>query len=260
MGQGIPLAKFAAALDEAGYLPMHELEGEGPKYAAGYDKLRDLTMLRPGGHLLVASTCPLDGLAQVRRLDFALAAATELVATLKPGTHYRKQTAWWAIPTSWYGDKAGTYQRQYLPEGIDLNKPMNGTASCTEAPVAAGFGLIGRADEPSTVGDVVAVEKLTVGDEVLAQGDKAKTKTQVALFFDLGDALIAGDVPWKADLLVADASVRPETGIYWAFFEALFDTTSVLTVSVQGALPGTSRISRAVEVLALPDAITEVFE
>ena len=260
MGADIPLAEFAATLDAAGYLPAHHLDGKVPHYAAGYDKLRDLVVLRDGGEVLVASTCALDNLGQARRLDYALAAAAELVAAHGEGTTLAARTRWWAQPTAWYSQGAGRYQRQYLADGVDLNKPMTGTIAFTEAPLAAGFGLVGSADAPSSTGDVVAIESLTVDGIAVATGEKAKSKAEVALFVDMAAAVGKGELAIGVDLMVADASVRDEVGTYYAFFEALFDQTAALSVNLQGTLPGASHQSRDIGVLDLPDAVTAVFE
>ena len=259
LGTDIALADFAASLDDANYVPAHNLDGPPPHYAAGYNKLRDLTILTDGGDVMVASTCALDNLGQARRLDFALAAAAELVAGHGKGVTLAQRTAWWARPSGWYTEVAARYQRQYLADGLDLNKPMSGTIACTEAPVAAGFGLVGSADAPSTSGDVVAVESLSVDGVVVASGEKAKSKAEVALFVDFSAAVGKGELPLELDLLVADASIRDDVGTYYPFFEAVFDQSAALTVSLQGALPGQTYLSRDIDVLALPDAVTALF-
>ena len=260
IGASIPLTAFAATLEAAGYAPAHNLDGPAPQYAAGYDKLRDLTMLTAEGDVLVASTCALQDLGQARRLDFALAAATQLVADHGKGVTLAQRTAWWAQPSAWYTETSGSYQRQYLAEGLDLNKPMAGAIACTEQPVAVGFGLVGSADAPSTTGDVVAIESLSVDGVVLASGEKAKSKAEVALYVDFGAAAAKGELPLALDLLVADASVRNDTGVYYGFFEAIFDTSAALSVNLQGALPGTTLQSRDIDVLGLPDAVTALFK
>ncbi len=263
------LPAFAAALVAAGYhvedhsddppVGVADAGGEGdataavPPYVVGRDKLQDAVFLLENGDLVVASACPIDGLDQIRRLDWSLAAAIDVLAAAKGGIAYADKVALWALPTAWYSGKAGIYQRQLLHPALDLNKPHDGTLSCTVGPIAAGFGLIGHADVPSAVGDVVGVETLSVAGVVIAQAETIKTTGPVALFWPLA-GLVDGAVSWHVDLMVADASVKWDVGVYRPFVEALFPpaATAALVVSLQGAPPGESRVSRSIAELVLP--------
>jgi hypothetical protein len=219
------------------------------------DLRRDAVFLRDNGDLIVASYCPLDRLGQMRRLDYGLATAARMLTALdKPGD-YKTETLRWARPDGIYADQAGLYWRQYID--ADLTHPLLGTLSLAAKPEALAFGLFGHADVPSQVGDVVRVLTFELGG-VKVQGAHTWQITDVAaLLWDATVAAQVGEVPFTMDLLVADASVSMHVGAYHAFFEALFPHgTPGLGVSVQGALPGAIRTTRAITELGLPAAAT----
>lgn len=253
------------AAPEADASPTHDAAVDaGPKpvgeprvYTAGLDLRSDAVFLLASGDLLVASACPLDRLGQVRRLDFALAAAARLLTAVDHPGDWKQETERWTRPEAFYGAKAGTYWRQYLGDATDLQKPLQGTISLAAAPVGLAFGIYGHADAPSKVGDIVRMNDLTVAGKKLAVGETWPVHDVAALVWDLAAAVAAGELPFTADLLVADASVEWNVGVYRGFFEALFaNGTAGLGVSMQGALPGVLRVSRAVSELDLPAAPT----
>lgn len=225
------------------------------RYAIGFDFLQDAVLLFEDGSLVVASFCALDGLGQVRRLDFGLAAVSPLVDQIAEGGDYAVETARWAKPAAILGEEAGLYQRHYLNESLDLNKPHSGTLAFSRSPGGAAFGIYGHADTPSLVGDVVGVESLVVGGKPVATQEKQTTTGSAVPVWDLTEHAEKGEVPWSFDLLVADASVEWNVGVYFPFVEALFDPgdPAALVVSVQGALPGVTMLSKSLSELPLPD-------
>lgn len=226
-------------------------------YVAGMDPRNDGVFLLPTGDLLVTSACPLDRLGQVRRLDFALAAAARVLTAIDHPGDWHLETDRWTRPAMFYGARAGQYWRQYLSDSTDLQKPLQGTLALAARPDALAFGLYGHADVPSSVGDVVRMNALTVGGKKLAVGETWPVHDVASVVWDLAAVLGVGDVPFTADLLVADASVEWNVGVYRVFFEALFpDGPAGLGVATQGPLPGALRISHAITELDLPAAPT----
>lgn len=243
-----------AAAADAGSPP---LKGDPRVYAAGLDLRSDAVFLMASGELLVASACPLDRLGQVRRLDYALAAAARILTAVDHPGDWKLETQRWTRPDAFYGNPAGTYVRHYLGDATDLQKPLQGAISLAATPLGLAFGIYGHADAPSKVGDVVRMNLLTVAGKKLATGETWPVHDVAALVWDLADAVAAGELPFTADLLVADASVEWNVGMYRSFFEALFAKPGAgMGVSLQGALPGTLRVSRDVKELDLPAAPT----
>ncbi|NUN13196.1 MAG: hypothetical protein HUU55_06120 [Myxococcales bacterium] len=232
--------------------PGEDIWGE---YVVVVSPLGDVTYLLSNGDMVVASACPLDSLGQIRRLDFALAKAVQVLSKVQ-GTDYAEETRRWAVPTAYYGDTAGGYWREYFNESLDLNKVQSGVLSCSTTPLAGAFGIYGRADSPSLVGDVIGVESLTVGGITIVQDQKQTSSGEVAMVWNLMPHIGAGEVTWSVDLLVSDASVGFNVGKYYPFIDVLFSSEkqAALIVNIQGTLPGANRTSRAISELTLPPA------
>lgn len=232
--------------------PGEDVWGE---YVVMVSPLGDVTYLLSNGDMVVASACPMESLGQVRRLDFALANAIQVLSKVQ-GTDYAEETRRWAMPTAYYSDRAGTYWREYFNESLDLNKVQSGVLSCSTTPNAAAFGVYGHADTPSIVGDVIGVESLVVGGVTIAEDQKQTSNGEVALVWNLMPHIGAGEVAWSVDMLVSDASVGFNVGKYYPFIDALFpsDKQAALIVNIQGTLPGPNRTSRAIAELTLPPA------
>jgi len=224
-------------------------------YTAGADALGDVVVLLEDGSLWVASACELDAFAQVRRLDFALAEASRVLAQVT-GEDYKVETARWARPTAWYGAKAGTFRRQYLGDGVPFNKSLTGTIAMAASPDDVAFGLYGHADTPSQVGDVVGVDTLVVGGTKIAGAEKVTVTGRAALAWGLVPHVGKGETPWTVNVFIADASLDWSVGVYFPFVDALFPAGAQgsLAVSLQGSLPGQTRVSKAIADIALPAA------
>jgi hypothetical protein len=266
------LPAYAAALKAAGYQAAYwdpaaaaAVDPSAPPpvpaqpFAGGINPLGDRVFLLANGDLAVASYCTLDDLGQVRRLDYALAAASQVLASLQTQLDYVAVTRRWAQPTAWYTQRAGQYWRQYLPESIDLNQQQTGQFTFSSAPIGAGFGLYGHADIPSKNGDMVGIDTLTVDGKSATVKTKITSTAQVALAWDMLPFVGAGEHDWTARLFVADASIEWKIGFYLAFFEALYPSEAkgpTFSVTQQGSLPGTVKVSRALTEIDLPATIT----
>jgi hypothetical protein len=248
-----------AAAPDPGPDPVPPPPSPQQAFTGAVDALGERVFLFANGDLVVASYCGLDDLGQARRLDYALAAASELLAGQQPTLGYVDVTRRWAQPTAWFTQRAGQYWRQYLPESIDLNQQHTGKLAFSQAPSGAGFGLYGHADIPSKNGDVVGVDSLLIGGKSAAAKSKISSTAQVALAWDILPFVGAGEHDWVARLFVADASIEWKVGFYLAFFEAAFpmDAKSpTFNVTQQGSLPGTLKVSKALTEIDLPAKIT----
>jgi hypothetical protein len=227
-------------------------------YVIALDQRNDAVVLMNTGDLYVASACALDRLGQMRRLDFGLADAARLLTALDHPGDWQLETERWARPATIYTEAAGQYWRQYLDDAASLQKPVQGSLSLTGAPLGLAMGMYGHADTPSAVGDVVRLNSLKVAGKVLASGETWPVSQLASLVWDLAAVMAAGELPFRADLLVADASVEWHVGVYHVFFEALFGNGGQgLGVTMQGSLPGALRVSHALSELDLPAAPTE---
>ncbi len=253
----------AQPTDDAGNIEPEDVAPLVPEppdhYVIGRDARHDAVLLLENGDLVVASHCPLDRLGQMRRLDYGLATAARLVTLLDHPGDYQLETSRWARPDGIYAERAGFYWRQYVD--ADLSRPIVGTLSLASKPESLAFGLFGHANVPSTVGDVVHVQKFTLDEKTLAGAHTWQVHDTAALLWDLAEGIAAGELPFVLDILVSDASVKAQVGVYHAFFEALFPEGKKdalgLGASAQGALPGTLKVSRGMWELDLPSSATQ---
>lgn len=229
------------------------VDAETRVFVIATDPRQDAVILMENGDLFVASACPLDRLGQARRLDFGLAQAVQTLTKIDHPGEWKLETQRWARPDAFYTATAGLYWRQYVHDAVDLQKPLQGTISLASAPLGLALGVYGHVDLPSAVGDVVRMNSLTVAGKKLASGETWPIGGLASLVWDLAKAMAAGELPFRAELLVADASVEWNVGIYHVFFEALFGKGEQgLGVSTQGALPGQLRVSKPIAEAKLP--------
>lgn len=229
------------------------VDAETRVFVIATDPRQDAVILMENGDLFVASACPLDRLGQARRLDFGLAQAVQTLTKIDHPGEWKLETQRWARPDAFYTATAGLYWRQYVHDAVDLQKPLQGTISLASAPLGLALGVYGHVDLPSAVGDVVRMNSLTVAGKKLASGETWPIGGLASLVWDLAKAMAAGELPFRAELLVADASVEWNVGIYHVFFEALFGKGDQgLGVSTQGALPGQLRVSKPIAEAKLP--------
>ena len=271
---GVPAAiaeadAVADALVVAGYAGVTRTDDLGlVGGVAAADARGDLVIWPGDGGLVVASSCELDSLGQVHRLDDALLAFTGAVAAVEnqaitvaaklPLPSHAAQTLRWARPAGVYGDVSGRYWRHYVGDGLDRNPPTSGALAMGAASGAVGFAVAGASDPGGDVGDVVGVESLTIDGVVVAEQDKRVVRGAATLRWQVVAGLGIGEHSVDLDLIVADASLRWKTGTWTAYVEALFDKDGSLTLSLQGAGAGTLRVSRAISELDLPSALTAV--
>lgn len=247
----VPGADAATAVDAGG--DPSAVAADPRRFVIATDPRQDAVILMENGDLFVSSACAIDRLGQVRRLDAALAQAAQLVTHLDHPGDWKLETQRWARPDAFYTAAAGQYWRQYLHDAVDLQKPLQGTISLAAAPLGLALGVYGHADVPSAVGDVVRLNALKVAGLQLAAGETWPVSGMASLVWDLAKAMAAGELAFRADLLVADAAVEWKVGVYHVFFEALFGKGGQgLGVSTQGALPGQLRVSKAIAEAQLP--------
>jgi len=225
----------------------------GGEYVVALTPLSDLIFLTEEGTLGVASWCPANNLGQIRRLDYTLADAIHIWAELN-GWDYAAETKKWVDPAAYYTTVAGSYQRSYVSESLDLNESHAGQLSVGGKIDMAAVALYGHADSPSNVGDVVGMDLLQIGQSIVAENDTVIASAQVVRLWDISDLVSVGENPITVDPFVQDASINFVVGIYRLFADAVFldgDTGSVV-LALQGAPPGKLVVSKGVDVLALP--------
>ena len=71
----------------------------------------------------------------------------------------------------------------------DGNSARDGTLRCAEAAAEATFVIAGQANGPSEVGDVVGIERLAVGDTVVAEDETVVTTGAALLPLGLPSAV-----------------------------------------------------------------------
>ena len=251
-----PLDQVEAALALAGYVAVTRTDDLGlPAAIAAVDERGDLVVVTAGGDLAVASSCALDGLGQVHRLDDALARLATATRGTTAATHTLATRAW-VLPVGIFG--AGRYWRQALPAGLDLNAATDGTLAVT-ADAQLGFVFAGASHPDGAEGDVVGVQSLSLDGQSLIADDTRIVQGPAALRWQLPDQ-VAGSASVALQLLVTDASLRWQVGTWVPYVEAYFPGDSQdapsLAFTVQGGLPGVIRVARAMTEVDLPAALT----
>ncbi|MBM4354913.1 MAG: hypothetical protein FJ109_14185 [Deltaproteobacteria bacterium] len=225
----------------------------GGEYVVALTPLSDLIFVSEEGVLGVASWCAASNLGQIRRLDYTLADAVSMWAGLA-GWDFAAETKKWIRPVAYYTAVAGTYQRSYANDSLDLNESHPGQLSLGGQPSMAGIALYGHADSPSPVGDVVGVDLLQVNQTVIAENDTVTATAQVVRLWDIGDFVGEGENSVVVDPFVQDASINFVVGMYVLFADAVFPdkVSGSLVLTLQGAPPGELFVSKGIESLSLP--------
>ncbi len=259
----VSLTAAAEALAAAGYVSVTRTDDLGLADAvAASDERGDVVVVAQRGELAVVSSCALDGLGQMHRLDDGLARLADAVAGLA-GSNHAAATRRWALPAGIYG-AAGSYWRQAAGTGLDLNAATTGTLSLT-ADAQLGFVIAGASHPESVAGDVVGVQELALEGSAVVTDEKHTVQGPASLRWEL-PAGVAGSQALALHLLVTDASLRWQVGAWIPYVEAWFGATddlpeaATVALSLQGALPGAIRKSQPVSALKLPAALTQVGE
>jgi len=225
----------------------------GGEYLVALTPLSDLIFVSEDGVMGVASWCAAHNLGQIRRLDYTLADAVNMWAELN-GWDFAAETKKWVDPVAYYTTVAGTYQRSYANDSLDLNESHAGQLSLGGQPTMAGFALYGHADAPSSVGDVVGMDLLQVNQSVIAENDTVTATAQVVRLWDIGDFVGEGENSVVVDPFVQDASINFVVGVYTLFADAVFPdkVSGSLVLTLQGAPPGELVVSKGIDSLMLP--------
>lgn len=225
----------------------------GGQYVIARTPLSDLIYVLESGVIGVASWCPAHSLGQIRRLDYTLADAIRIWGQ-SAGYDYTKETKGWAMPVSYYTTVAGTYQRSYMNDSLDMNEPHSGQLSISGLPLMTGFALYGHADSPSQVGDVVGVDMLQIGQTVIAENDTVTVSGQVVRLWDITQLAGEGENPIIVDPFVSDASINWQVGVYYFFADAIFPESvhGSFVLNLQGSPPGKLLLSKTTDGLVVP--------